>query len=833
MSRGTLIFIDDGQYMVKADKILSTLMRDIGLDCEVIKTPLPKGKKYGKAEVAQLGEWTKERAKTKNPKFIAVMGSNSFQAFFGQTGIKKARGRPVEVDGRVVVPMYHPNMVLHDQGNLPTLENDFQKLKECIDFGGIPEERDLDYIIVDTHELVEEMLADLRGCVSCDLECTRLYPFTTQLDVKVAKGKATSGEVKEHKAVHNGNQPEIVSIQFGTAHHQWILPAEQPRVFSRDELEDIVERITEKLEDCYLVGHNFKFDSLWMRVRFGVVWVADFDTMIAHYLLDENDLHGLKHIAQKLLGAPDWDVGGDVKTSWSPANAKYGAHDIFYTRALRFYLGRKLFEDGEVKQVFDKIMMPCVELFTEIEFDGIYIDQSKMDDAEEFLKGEVADAERDLNEWAYPEWAVKDKKTVGRAKINWGSPQQLARLLFTDLKIPIIEYTDGGKASTSESVMLRIDHPLVGALLKWRGAQKQLSSFINGWKPYIDINGYLHPSFKLHGTVTGRLSCEHPNLQQVPRDKRIRMLITAPDGEELLEADLSQIELRIAAELADEHSMLEAFRTGVDIHWLTAVREIERGAGYKDEIIETAYRYSQKRLNYSEAVELLLEMGPDVAAELMPEFDWKEFRKKAKAINFGYLFGMWWKKFKLYARDNYGVNVTDEQAQSSRKTFFNLYGRLPKWHERQRRFARMNGYVRSLSGRKRRLPDAMSGQDTPQRREAERQAINSPVQGFANELNLMAALQIRREFGRNVVRLCGTVHDSCLMRVKRHMVEKVYRRVLEIMSSPSLLTDLDIRISVPIEAEAKIGAWGNGVKLDKWLKNQNPQNDPPLRSRAA
>src|SRR3546814_2703508 len=96
---------------------------------------------------------------------------------------------------------------------------------------------------------------------------------------------------------------------------------------------------------------------------------------------------------------------------------------------------------------------------------------------------------------------------------------------------------------------------MVGDLLKFRAAQKQLSGFIEGWKPYLDLVGRLHPVFKLHGTVTGRLSCEHPNLQQVPRDPRIRTLITAPDGWELIEMDLSQIELRIAAELADEHNL--------------------------------------------------------------------------------------------------------------------------------------------------------------------------------------------------------------------------------------------------------------------------------------
>jgi DNA polymerase-1 len=372
-------------------------------------------------------------------------------------------------------------------------------------------------------------------------------------------------------------------------------------------------------------------------------------------------------------------------------------------------------------------------------------------------------------------------------------------------------------------VIKRIDHPCTEALLKFREAKQQLSFFIDGWKPYL-VNGRLHPSFKLHGTVTGRLSCENPNLQQVPRDPRIRTLISAPEGWSLIEADLSQIELRIAAELANERAMLEAFKTGVDVHWLTALREIARGGALKSLVVKTAQALSKgTKLSYSQSINILLKMGPDAAQGISAE--WKEYRKKAKAINFGYLYGMWWKKFKLYARDNYGVAVTDEEAQASRIAFFDLYSDFPEWHKRQRRYVRKHGYVKSLSGRKRRLPAARMSEDTPERREAERQAINSPVQSFANEINLMAALQLRKEFPRRVLRIVGTVHDAVLLEVRNDWVERVYKRTLEIMSRPELFDVFDIELDVPIEAEAKIGPWAAGKSLKKWLEdNDNGKN---------
>lgn len=822
--------------MTKAERILQDLLVEAGLsedDYVLELTPMPKGKKYGKREIPELREWFHETVLEHRCKYVVPMGSNSFLAMTGEAGIRKGRGRPVERDGYIALPMYHPNMAVRDEGALSILESDFGRLRDVMDFGGIPEERELDFEVVDTWGKVDAMLKDLRGTVAGDLETTRLYAFTTVLDAKIERGeKLTPEEEAQYRSTHRDGKksgtlesilPRVVAMQFGTAKKQWVVPMETAGVWSRRELEQIVEKVTDKLEDCYLVGHNWKFDALWMKVRFGVSWPADFDTMLAHYLLDENDRHGLKYLAQKLLGAPDWDVDGGVKTSWSVKNAKYAAHDVYYTRKLKFYLAKKLKEDEEVKLVFDKILMPCSELFTEAEYDGIHINLDQFDDAEAYLKEQLEEAEKSLSKWAHPEWAEVDKRT-GKPTINWGSPKQLGRLLFEDLRIKSVEKTKSGAESTSESVLNRIDHPMVGALLKYRGHKQQLSFFIEGWKPYLDENGRLHPSFKLIGTVTGRLSCEHPNLQQVPRDPRIRTLIGAPDGWELIEADLSQIELRIAAELADEHNMLLAFRTGVDVHWLTAIREIERGAGYKDEILETARLHHEqegkpyKKMNYSDAVEYILSIGPDAAADLMVM--WKETRKKAKAINFGYLYGMWWKKFKIYARDNYGVEVTDEQAQDSRKAFFMLYDRFPRWHDRQRRFARLHGYVRSLSGRKRRLPAAQDREDTPQRREAERQAINSPVQSFANELNLMAALQLRKEYGRRYVRLVGTVHDACLIMVRKDKVPEVYERFLQIMSAPELLQDFEIDLKVPIEAEAKIGPWGGGKSLDKWLKAQ-------------
>ncbi len=834
--RQVMVIGESPQINPRAKSILMDAMLAAGLEeddfrwINVLEEAPPEGKNVTKTMVKNAKERLLSRVEKRDPRYIVLLGNTPCQALMDVTGIKKLRGKPIEYKGRIILPILHPNIALHDEKWVDIIESDLQRLRECIEFGGIPEEKELDYQIVDDWDKVKAMLKDLCGAVAVDLECSRLYPFTTMQDELIEQGRAPKSMLAHHKETHGSNNlPRVVAMQFGTRKRQWVVPMETAGIWSEEKLKKIVKLVTRKLDGCINVFHNGKFDCLWMLVRFGVKWRVDFDTMLAHYLLDENDRHGLKELAQKFLGAPDWEIDGKDKTSWSPKNAKYAAHDVFYTRKLRPILKKMLNEDHDVKRVHDLIMIPCIQLFIEAEHRGVYINLDKMDDAELYLREELEKAEKALEPWAAKAKLV-DTKGPNAGKINWGSPKQLGDLLFNVLKIKSSAKTKTGAMSTSESALNQIDHPMVADLLKFRGHKQQLSFFIEGWKPYLDTNGRLHPSFKLHGTVTGRLSCENPNLQQVPRDPRIRSLITAGPGWVLMEMDLSQIELRIAAELADEHNLLSVFHAGGDPHWQTAIREIERGAGYRKEIIKTAKLHSGERMSYSDAVEYILGIGGDEAVAVVESWaetkalkafiDWKETRKKAKAINFGYLYGMWWKKFKIYARDNYGVTVTDTEAQASREAFFELYPAFPKWHDKQRRFAQVNGYVRSLSGRKRRLPAAMGGRDTPERREAQRQAINSPVQSFANELNLMAALQMRTEFKRSWFHLVGTVHDAVLIEVREDMVEHVYNRGLEIMSLPDLLEDFEVDMGVPIEAEAKIGAWSTGKGLKKWLDEQ-------------
>lgn len=629
--------------------------------------------------------------------------------------------------------------------------------------------------IVEDPRHLSRILKDLSSVVSLDIETTGLYPWT-------------SGA-------------KVVSIGICTKTTQWVIPCLKEGFAQR--IPGFLTALNSDLHDKTLVMHNGKFDCLWLKVHYGVNLNLTFDTMLAHYVIDENARHDLKTLAKEYFNAQDYDLSVDEKQGNVdfPILATYNALDCYYTRRLYFRLSERLRSDSGVHQVFHRILMPCSRLFVQAEYNGIDIDVDRMHEVEIELRRKAHKLKKQLDKWA--------------PAVNWKSPQQVAKFFFEELKLKPLDMTPKGKPSTSESVLMRLaeKHPAARALIEYRGANQLLQTFIEGWKPFL-VDNKLHPSFKLHGTVTGRLSCENPNLQQVPRDPLIRSLIISEPDWELLEVDLSQVELRIAAELANEKLMLQAFRDGIDIHWITALDNVEPTL-----LLEVAEKLTKRKLDFDEAKNYLLKIGIDAVTDKFPE--WKEIRKKAKAINFGYLYGMWWKKFLIYARDNYGVTVTPQQAQASRETYFKRFPQLAPWHNRQRMFARRNGYVVSLSGRKRRLPAATSPYDSPERGEAERQAINSPVQSFANDLNLMAALEIHRKFPFDV-KICGTVHDAILMKVRKMALHNVVPRVLQIMSHPELLDELGIKLTVPLEAEAKLGPWGKGISPEKYFKLNPP-----------
>lgn len=572
----------------------------------------------------------------------------------------------------------------------------------------------------------------------------------------------------------------VASVGIGTPLHDFAFPLDhyKGRLFEDKKSQlRLIKRLDEVSKEKKKAAHNGKFDTLFLSQVFGVWWECDFDTMLAHYNLNENEAHGLKELAVKYLDGEDYDIPLTHKQGREGtlhSHCEYLGEDCYNVTRLRRIFTRMLREDPSTERVFKNLTMPLSKLYSKIELRGVPIDETKLEDGRVYWEEKYNHSEKELKRLTrgfVPE--------MGKAKkipeVNFGSPAQLSTLLFKHFKLKPLDKTPTGKFSTNESVLKRLNHPVCTHILDNREASKNLSTFIESWRSRL-VDGRIHPSFKIHGTVTGRPSCEEPNLQQTPRDPRIRAIIDAPLGWVLLDVDYSQVELRIIADLAHEETLLESYRTGVDVHRLT----VQRIFGIQNPT-------------------------PDE-------------RQKGKAVNFGFMYGMWWKKFIEVARDDYNVIFTPREAERIRKQYLELYKGMEPWHKKQKSLARSQGYVINKIGRKRRLPDATihtHGQYNYKVGEAERQAVNSPVQSLASDINLLAAIEIDQRVSNDFAQIVGTVHDSILILVRKDKLDVVAREVKKIMEDPTVLREqFKVKLKVPLVAEAKVGAWSKGKKYE-------------------
>jgi DNA polymerase-1 len=364
---------------------------------------------------------------------------------------------------------------------------------------------------------------------------------------------------------------------------------------------------------------------------------------------------------------------------------------------------------------------------------------------------------------------------------------------------------------------LKDKHPVATQLVKYRELDKFLGTYLDGWKSLMHEE-LVFFSYKLHGTVTGRYSSR---LHQTPRDGRIRNVVSAPEGWTFVQGDFSQAELRVAAILSGDLELIHCFKHGIDVHWRTLLYVVQAGGAgeYVKPAIETAHKMllkrnpKTKRPNFNQSIEILLKEGHEKAIEVWE--GWKEARKKAKGINFGFVYGMKERKFIEYAKLKYGFEPTEEEASQIRRAYFQLYRGLDPWHQKMRRFVRLDGQVRSLSGRLRRLPGVTSA-DRGKRAECERQAINSPVQGFIGDFKAMALVELEEKLDWDRARVVGEVHDSILFWVRTEHLEEELPKIAQIMQNPSLLKEFNIKLPVPIDVELEYGPWGQkGNK--KWI----------------
>jgi uracil-DNA glycosylase family 4 len=689
-----------------------------------------------------------------DPDYVLAVGNAPLLTLCGLTGITKHRGSLVDLGDYKVFPTFHPAYILRSPQFGPTFRSDLQRFVGLVR-GDAPKVTPTRTRIIRSREGLRWLRNELakQRVVAFDFETNDRGP-------EVNKDDRYYSPWEEDAA--------IVCVSFSWQEGQSVVvPLWHDESPWRKSWARVLQYLKAPLEreDVKLVAHNGKFDCKWAW-QFGVYTKLTFDTMLAAHVLEENRLKGLKPLSQLYLNADAYEIEL-VDTHMIPLKklARYAGKDTDYTLRLYWILREELKQEPRLARVFARLMMRASNALTEVELGGTWVDPRRLRRQIRIVTRRKKLAQQEFLGY------VKGK---GYNDKMMNSPQQLAKFFFKELKLDPIKETKTGADSTDESVMLQLgkQHPAAAKLLEYRSYKGNLEKLVS-WDNYRDERSRIHTQYKLFGTVTGRLSSVEPNLQQVPREGPMRACFGAPPGWKFVEADYSQIELRVAAMLANETTMIRILNSGEDLHTNTAM-EI---TGESREKIETDDH-------------LRVVWG--------------------KHPNFGLLYSMGPRGFVEYCL-NHGVEISYAQAERAYKRFHRTYPRLRVWHDRQVRLAQRYGRVHSPIGRVRHLPTVLSSENYV-RAEAERQAINSPAQSLASDLMLLSLVRLVQDLPKRRARVVGTVHDALLFEFRDDYVEEGVAMVRRVMEDLSEIEKFGAIITVPIVVEIKVGQhWGEGT----------------------
>jgi DNA polymerase-1 len=559
------------------------------------------------------------------------------------------------------------------------------------------------------------------------------------------------------------NQVELVGISFSyKPQHGYYIPC-----LNAERTKEVLQQLTPLFSDetKTWIGQNIKYDLIVMK-WYGIELKGQlFDTMLAHYLIEPEGRRGMDLLSAQFLGYEPVPIEeligkkgknqGSMKDVELEKIKEYAAEDADITLQLKEKFV-PLLKFKEVENVFDEVENPLTRVLTDMEFEGVKVDVGFLNDYSKQLDKEIKEVEKKVFDCC-------------GLKFNLGSPKQLGEVLFEHLKLdPKAKKTKTGQYATGEDVLAKLsnNHEVAKYILDYRELTKLKSTYVDALPLMINPKtGRVHTCYSQAVAVTGRLSSTNPNLQNIPirtdRGKEIRKAFVPRDEERVLvSADYSQIELRIVAAISGDKNMCEAFRLNKDIHTATAA----------------------KVYNVEEA---------DVT---------KEMRYKAKSVNFGIVYGQ--SAFGL--SENLGISRAE--AKEIIDTYKKEFSGITRYMDDTINFAREHGYVKTLKGRKRWLKDINSANFTV-RGFAERNAINSPIQGAAADMIKLAMIKVDHEIKERKLRsrMVLQVHDELVFDVPKDELEIIKPLIIESMQSAMSLPN-----EVPVIAEV-----GSGVN---WLE---------------
>ena len=595
---------------------------------------------------------------------------------------------------------------------------------------------DTDYQCILTHEQLDDWISKLANC--------QQFAFDTEtdnVDHLHAKLVGISLSVTPHQAAY-------IPIN-----HQYLgVPDQLP-------LNEVLSKLKPILEDPAIkkIAQNAKFDySVLANYDIHVQGIA-YDTMLESYVLNSTERHDMDSMANRYLHLKTITYNELTKVDKKQVTidvievektTQYAAEDADVTLQLHQKLWPELEKDQKLSKLFTYIEMPLAIVLADMERTGVLIDTKQLNDYSIELNKKMLELEAELH-------------FLAGEKFNPSSPKQIQAILFDKHQLPVLKKTPKGDPSTSEDVLSELaeQYVLPRKILFYRSLAKLKNTYTDKLPLMVSpIDHRIHTNYNQIGTVTGRLSSNDPNLQNIPvrneEGRRIRQAFIAPNGYKIISADYSQIELRIMAHLSQDQSLLSAFANDKDIHRVTAS-------------------------------EVLTKPEADITAEE---------RRRAKAVNFGLIYGM--SAFGLSKQ----INLPRKEAQSYIDRYFERYPGVQTYMEETRQLAMQQGYVETLSGRRLYLPKIISGNGI-EKRGAERAAINAPMQGTAADIIKTAMIKMS-EWIKNQptgnIRMVMQVHDELVFEVKEELVSEYSALIKSIMENC-------YQLSVPLKVDVGIG----------------------------
>jgi len=545
-----------------------------------------------------------------------------------------------------------------------------------------------------------------------------------------------------------------ISLSF-KKHEAFYIPF--PQEFNK--AKEIIEEFTPFFYNTEIVkvAHNIKYD-IKVLGRYGIrVSYPFFDTMIAHYLINSETRHNMDFLAEKYLDYKTIPIEeligkkgknqGNMKDLTPETICNYACEDADITLQLKHVFQAKIEQNKYLKHLLENMELPLIEVIVAMEQEGIAINKQFLNEYSKKLTSQIAELESEI-------------KSLSNIDFNINSPKQLGEVLFEKL-LPFekAKKTKTGQYATSEEVLQSLieKHAVVPKILEYREYKKLQSTYVDPLPLLCDkIDQRIHTQFMQTVTTTGRLSSNNPNLQNIPirteAGKMIRAAFVAKNNDfVLMSADYSQIELRVIATISQDKNMLEAFESGEDIHRATASKV------YKTPLAEVT----------------------------------REQRNAAKAVNFGIIYGQ--SAFGL----SQNLKIPRSQAQQIIDSYFQQYPNIQQYMQETINKAKQNGYVETMFKRRRYLPDITSA-NASVRGFAERNAINSPIQGTAADIIKWAMIKVYNEMKKQKLqsKLLLQVHDELVFDIHKSEMDVMKQLVKNNMENP---TELPIKIPLKVE----------------------------------